>query len=87
MSIVTLEPVLDRLARFTHAPMPVVSLYLDLSADQHGRQTHDAFLERAFAEPRGTYSEDSTFRDALQLSLIHISSPRDRSLSRMPSSA
>ena len=66
MSIVTLEPVLDRLARFTHAPMPVVSLYLDLSADQHGRQTHDAFLERAFAEPRGTYSEDSTFRDALQ---------------------
>ena len=66
MSIVTLEPVLDRLARFTHAPMPVVSLYLDLSADQHGRQTHEAFLERAFAEPRGTYSEDSTFRDALQ---------------------
>jgi peptide chain release factor subunit 1 len=64
--IATLEPVLDRLARFTHAPMPVVSLYLDLSADQHGRQTHEAFLERAFAEPSSTYGEDSTFRAALQ---------------------
>lgn len=65
MPIATLDPVLDRLARFTHAPMPVVSLYLDLTADQHGRQTHDAFLERAFVEPSATYAADSTFRAAL----------------------
>lgn len=65
MPIATLDPVLDRLARFTAAPMPVVSLYLDLTADQHGRQTHEAFLERAFAEPSSTYDDDSTFRDAL----------------------
>ena len=45
--------------------MPVVSLYLDLTADQHGRQTHEAFLERAFAEPSATYAADSTFREAL----------------------
>ena len=65
MPIATLDPVLDRLARFQHAPLPVVSLYLDLTADQHGRQTHDAFLERAFAEPSATYASDSTFREAL----------------------
>lgn len=65
MPIATLDPVLDRLARFTHAPMPVVSLYLDLTADQHGRQTHDAFLERAFLEPSETFAADSTFRAAL----------------------
>lgn len=66
MPIATLEPVLDRLARFTDAPMPVVSLYLDLTADQHGRQTHEQFLERAFAEPSATYASDSTFREALR---------------------
>ena len=65
MPIETLEPVLDRLARFTHAPMPVVSLYLDLSGNQQGRQTHEEFLERAFAEPSSTYASDSTFREAL----------------------
>lgn len=65
MPIATLDPVLDRLARFTNAPMPVVSLYLDFTADQHGRQTYDAFLERAFAEPGETYASDSTFREAL----------------------
>jgi peptide chain release factor subunit 1 len=65
LPIVTLDPVLDRLARFQHAPMPVVSLYLDFTADQHGRQTHEAFLERAFADPGSTYAADSTFREAL----------------------
>jgi peptide chain release factor subunit 1 len=63
--IATLEPVLDRLARFTNAPMPVVSLYLDLTTNEQGQQTHEQFLERAFAEPSETYASDSTFREAL----------------------
>lgn len=65
MPIATLDPLIDRLAAFEHAPAPVVSLYLDLTADQHGRQTHDAFLARAFDEPSQTYASDSTFREAL----------------------
>jgi peptide chain release factor subunit 1 len=65
VTIATLDPVLDRLARFTHAPMPVVSVYLDLSGNAQGRQTHEAFLDEAFAEPSATYASDSTFRDAL----------------------
>jgi peptide chain release factor subunit 1 len=63
--IATLDPVLDRLARLTNAPMPVVSLYLDLSTNDQGRQTHEQFLERGFAEPSATYASDSTFREAL----------------------
>jgi peptide subunit release factor 1 (eRF1) len=63
--IATLEPVLDRLARFTNAPMPVVSLYLDLTANEQGKQTHEQFIERAFVEPSETYASDSTFREAL----------------------
>ena len=65
MPIATLEPVLDRLARFTKGPMPVVSLYLDLTANEQGKQTHEQFLERAFVEPSETYQANSTFRDAL----------------------
>jgi peptide chain release factor subunit 1 len=78
--IATLDPVLDRLARFQHAPMPVVSLYLDLTADQHGRQTHDAFLARAFADPSATYAADSTFRDALGRDEARIRAYLDREL-------
>lgn len=65
MPIATLEPVLDRLARFSHAPMPVVSLYLDLTTNEQGRQTHEQFLDRGFAEPGSTYAADSTFRESL----------------------
>ena len=66
MPIATLDPVLDRLARFTNAPMPVVSLYLDLTANEQGKQTHEQFIERAFEEPSETYAADSTFREALR---------------------
>src|SRR4051794_27964733 len=45
--------------------MPVVSLYLDLTPNEQGRQTHEQFLERAFVEPSETYASDSTFREAL----------------------
>ena len=49
MPIATLDPVLDRLARFTNAPTPVVSLYLDLTANDQGKQTHQQFIERAIS--------------------------------------
>ena len=45
--------------------MPVVSLYLDLTSNEQGRQTHEQFLDRALAEPSNTYASDSTFRESL----------------------
>src|SRR5215218_8575141 len=41
---------LDRLAAFEPTDAPVLSLYLDMRANQHGRATYDAFLRKTFAE-------------------------------------
>jgi peptide chain release factor subunit 1 len=45
-----LSTVLHRLASLEPRQAPVVSLYLDLRPDQHGRDTHDVFLRRVKAE-------------------------------------
>jgi hypothetical protein len=41
---------LDRLAAFEPTRWPVLSLYLDLRADEHGRRRSEPFLRRTFAE-------------------------------------
>ena len=41
---------LDRLAAFEPTEAPVLSLYLDLTPNEHGRRTCDTFLRRAFTE-------------------------------------
>jgi peptide subunit release factor 1 (eRF1) len=41
---------LDRLAAFEPTTFPVLSLYLDMRADQHGRTQLDSFLRKTFAE-------------------------------------
>ena len=41
---------LDRLVAFTPTDAPVLSLYLDMRPDQHGRQNYDAFLRKVFLE-------------------------------------
>lgn len=41
---------LDRLTAFEPGDAPVLSLYLDMRPNEHGRQTWDAFLRKVFAE-------------------------------------
>ena len=41
---------LDRLAAFEPGEAPVLSLYLDMQPDQHGRPKYDTFLRKAFAD-------------------------------------
>jgi peptide chain release factor subunit 1 len=41
---------LDRLTAFEPTDSPVLSLYLDMRAGQHGRTNYDAFLRKTFAE-------------------------------------
>jgi peptide chain release factor subunit 1 len=41
---------LDRLAAFEAVEWPVLSLYLDLRADQQGRENYDTFLRKALPE-------------------------------------
>ncbi|MGH9173703.1 MAG: Vms1/Ankzf1 family peptidyl-tRNA hydrolase, partial [Vicinamibacterales bacterium] len=46
--------------------VPVVSLYLDLTADQHGRDHYDAFLRKAFAERLKAFDDNSAERASLE---------------------
>jgi peptide chain release factor subunit 1 len=41
---------LDRLTAFEPTDAPVLSLYLDMRPDQHGRTNYDAFLRKTFSE-------------------------------------
>lgn len=69
---------LDRLAAFEPAPWPVLSLYLDLRADQHGRDNYASFLRKAFparsrgfaGEARRSFEQDAArIRDFLSAQL------------------
>ena len=50
---------LDRLAAFEAADAPVLSLYLDMRPDQHGRDNFDAFLRKTFAERSRTLNGEA----------------------------
>lgn len=41
---------LDKLTSFEPTDLPVLSLYLDMRANEHGRGTHDGFLRKTFGE-------------------------------------
>lgn len=48
---------LDRLAAFESGESPVLSLYLDLRADQQGRENYDTFLRKALPERARTLTK------------------------------
>ncbi|HEY8550856.1 MAG TPA: Vms1/Ankzf1 family peptidyl-tRNA hydrolase [Vicinamibacterales bacterium] len=68
----TLDPVLDRLGVYVQGRHPVVSLYLDLSPDQHGRDNYRTFVTRAFADELETYPVSSAERASLEASFERI---------------
>jgi peptide chain release factor subunit 1 len=50
---------LDRLASFEPSDVPVVSLYLDMRPDQHGRDNYSAFIRKAFPARAETLASDA----------------------------
>ena len=50
---------LDRLAAFEAVDAPVLSLYLDMQADDQGQRRYDTFLRRAWLERRQTLKDDA----------------------------
>ena len=62
----------DRLAAFEPQGLPVVSLYLNLAADQHGREQYDAFCRKAFADQLKRFDEDSAERASLERDVERI---------------
>jgi peptide chain release factor subunit 1 len=56
---------LDRLAALEPSPFPVVSLYLNLQPNQHGRDEFDSFLRKELGERLRTYEADGPQRHSL----------------------
>src|SRR6476620_850327 len=62
----TLAAQLDRVASLDSGPFPVVSLYLNLQPDQHGRDNFEPFLRKTLAERIRTYGADGPERKSLE---------------------
>lgn len=56
----------EQLAAYEPQGVPVVSLYLNLAPDQHGRDNYDAFVRKAFAEHIKAFKENSAERASLE---------------------
>ena len=74
---------LDRLATFDPGPFPVISLYLNLQADDRGRDRYGAFLKKTFPERIRGYAPHAPERKSLDRDLERI----DRYLGDVPGSA
>ena len=56
----------EKLAAYEPQEVPVVSLYLNLAPDQHGRDNYDTFVRKAFAEHVKAFKENSAERASLE---------------------
>ena len=52
--------------------MPVVSLYLNLTPDQHGRDNYETFVRKAFAERLKAFRENSAERASLERDIERV---------------
>lgn len=64
----------NRLAAFESQGLPVTSLYLNLTADQHGRDEYDTFCRKAFADQLKGFAEGSAGRASLDRDIERIES-------------
>jgi peptide subunit release factor 1 (eRF1) len=67
-----LRPQLEKLAAYEPQGVPVVSLYLNLSPDQHGRDNYDTFVRKAFSDHLKAFKENSAERASLERDLERI---------------
>jgi peptide chain release factor subunit 1 len=67
-----LRPQLDRLAAFEPVDLPVLSLYLDMQPDEHGRRRFEAFLRKAFSERQATYASGTPARQSFDADVDRI---------------
>lgn len=63
---------LDRLAAFDSGPFPVLSLYLNMQPDQHGRDNFDTFLRKELADRIRTYGADGPEQQSLERDAARI---------------
>jgi len=68
----TLEQIIDRLAAFEPVELPVVSLYLNAQANEHGRQDFDRFLRKEFSERARTFRAHTPERESFDRDVERI---------------
>lgn len=61
-----LSEYLDQLSSFEPTTLPVISLYLNAQADQHGRDNFEPFVRKEFAALERTYQLRSAERSSLE---------------------
>src|SRR3954452_3558257 len=66
MPITDISQQLDRLAAFDSGPYPVISLYLNMQPDQHGRDNFEPFLRKEMADRVRTYGAEGPERKSLE---------------------
>jgi peptide subunit release factor 1 (eRF1) len=73
---------LDKLAAYEPQDVPVVSLYLNLSPDQHGRDNYDTFVRKAFSEHLKVFKEASAERASLERDMERINTYLSQDVNR-----
>lgn len=61
-----LSDYLDQLSAFEPTPLPVISLYLNAQADQHGRDNFEPFVRKEFAAVARTFESRSPERRSFE---------------------
>src|SRR5919106_2267321 len=63
---------LEKLAAFEPHEVPVLSVYLNLGPDQHGRDNYDAFLRKVFAQHLKAFKENTAERASFERDIERI---------------
>lgn len=71
-SIHSVSQRIEELAALEPGPFPVISLYLNLSTSQNGRDTYQQFLRKAFSERARTLPEHSPERESFDSDVKRI---------------
>jgi hypothetical protein len=67
-----LDPLLERLAAFEPVDFPVISLYLNAEADEHGRTKLDTFVRKEFKARAGAWPANSADRESFEKDAARI---------------
>lgn len=68
-----LEHFIERVAAFEPQDLPVVSLYLNAQADDHGQHNYDVFVRKELSERAKTFEPDTPQRESIGEDLVRIS--------------
>src|SRR5215217_7927857 len=66
------DKLLNHLLNFEPIPAPVISLYLDARADQHGQQNFLPFVRKQMAERSKSYENQSDERKSFEEDFVRI---------------